>query len=237
MVCWGSNMRLEEGKIAYKLGPNAVDPSGKPLECSAKPVPVDLGVEVIDIGMGFESTYAVDANSVAYGWGYNDRRQLGIGRSGEFVEKPERLQFIPRDQPDPVPFTNVRDVLRTDGRDQCAELHSPRETSRFYCWGRDGYGELGQGKVLENTTLLLPTETVLPPSARNLVRGENHGCFLVGADSKHEVWCFGAGQLVANGAARPEISSEAIPPQPEPQPVVWKPENFEAGLYDPALRE
>jgi alpha-tubulin suppressor-like RCC1 family protein len=230
MVCWGSNMQIEKEQIAFKLGPGAVDSTGTPLEYSATPVPVDIGREVRDIGMGWESTYAVGIDSVAFAWGYNRRSQLGTGNEAEYEETPEPILREINIEPYLIPLTGVRDILRSDGSDQCAELNSALGQSRYVCWGRDGFGEIGLGEVRQYETFPFPVETVLPQSARNLVRGENHGCALVTIVDTHEVWCYGAGELVANGTTTSGDPEAIVPPQPKPTPIVWNPDNFASTL-------
>ena len=72
--------------------------------------------------------------------------------------------------------------------------------------------------------------TALPLSARNLVRGENHGCAIVQTGETHEVMCFGKATEVGDGTALPADPDAQVEYRVKPTGVVWRREAFERGV-------
>jgi alpha-tubulin suppressor-like RCC1 family protein len=213
LVCWGSNQYLEDGGyIVHKLGPAAAT-----LKYSATPVAVDLGARVVDVGMGFESTYAVTEDGITHAWGYNGRGQIGSTSTDSVVATPVEVMASAS-----TPLRGATDVLRSDGSDQCAVTHD--STGNHYaCWGADDRGELGFGvNGFRNYQFAEPT-TVLPASAAKMVHGSDHACITANENGGTEIWCYGRAQFTGSG------STEDVP-QTEPAPVVWDPKNFEREL-------
>jgi alpha-tubulin suppressor-like RCC1 family protein len=203
LVCWGSNQYLEHGGIIVgKLGPAAAG-----LDYTRFPVPVKFKAKVIDVGMAYESTYAVTADGLIYGWGFNGSGQLGTGRTDDHIETPTRVMVSPGQ-----PLIGATSVLRSDGSDQCAHLQEGNSTSRYVCWGSDEFGELGFGLPAASTPFAQPT-SVIPGSGTQLVRGESHGCFTASEEGRVAIWCYGQDPFVANGADEGE--------QAESKPIQW----------------
>jgi alpha-tubulin suppressor-like RCC1 family protein len=214
MVCWGSNQYLEAGGGKdYKLGPAA-----ETMNYSTTPVPVDLGARVVDVGMGFESTYAVTEDGTIYAWGLNLRKQLGIGPEDVvIVPQPTRVMVS-----EGVPLQGALHVLRSDGSDQCAEMKDASLGSKYVCWGSDDNGELAFG--VTDVTAPYAMATVLDderaPSAANLVRGEGHGCVTVSDEDGVDIECYGQALYCGIEEPNPDID------QREPAKVHWDPEAF-----------
>jgi alpha-tubulin suppressor-like RCC1 family protein len=213
MVCWGSNQYLEKGGyIVHKLGPAA-----DALNYSATPVPVDLGKRVVDVGMGFESTYATTEDGMTYSWGYNGRGQLGLETMDEIVPTPSQVLVGPNE-----PLSGAKELIRSDGSDLCAEMSDTNLGAKYVCWGGDDYGELGFG-VQKMSSQYVRATAVVPNSATNLVRGEDHGCFIDTDESGVDVWCYGNGHYVGNGT-----TAQA---QVTPARVAWDAAAFEAFAF------
>ena len=69
LVCWvATSMCLTEPPSISKLGPTT-----GALKRSAVPIEVEIGNEVLDIGIGVESTFALAKDGRTYAWGFNDR--------------------------------------------------------------------------------------------------------------------------------------------------------------------
>jgi hypothetical protein len=210
LVCWGSNQYLEDGgSPVHKLGP-----AGEGKKYSATPLPVDLGARVVDVGMGFESTYAVVEDGTIYSWGLNRRAQLGIESADNVVPQPTRVMSAPG-----TTLEGALHVLRSDGSDQCAEMKDAGLGARYVCWGGDDAGELGFGRVRE-TSKYAKAASALPDSAANLVRGEDHGCVTFSSENGIDIACYGGGPFVGNGPLAPEVN------QVVPVGVAWDPEAF-----------
>jgi alpha-tubulin suppressor-like RCC1 family protein len=225
LLCWGSNRSGNGGYIDGKLGPAA-----EGLDHSATPIPVDLGlppiakgvdVPILAVGIGYESTYAVAANNITYAWGSNADGQLGVEDQSSVVNTPGPVVTLD-DMERRVPLNGVAEVLRSDATDQCVEMHDLSVAARYLCWGRDDYGELGMGMGMYSVTVQFPTAmTVLPESAANLVRGEQHSCFTAVENGVVEIECFGRKFVVANG------TTDRVGPQLLPSPVRWDLDRFE----------
>lgn len=206
LVCWGSNQYLEDGGYTVgKLGPAAANK-----EYSSVPIPVNLGAKVVDVGMSYESTYAVTEDGTTYGWGYNGSGQLGNGSDEKTVAAPTPVMVSPGE-----PLKGTINALRTDGSDQCAEVEADDSSSRYLCWGMDHHGELGLGLSYLSFVPFARPASVIPASGRHLVRGEDHGCFVNDERDRVSIWCYGKVRLVANGS----IAEEGR--QIVAAPIVW----------------
>jgi alpha-tubulin suppressor-like RCC1 family protein len=220
LVCWGSNRYdmadsfpgPKPGEIIHKLGATT-----RPY--SHIPMPIDLGM-VLDIGMSFESTFAIAADGKTYAWGLNRQFQLGIDSGEVAVAKPTPVLVIRASAN--TPLANVAKVNRTYGAGNCARLHEPLEGSRYACWGTDNHGELGFG-VLGGVARTAKSLVVLPPDAEpaSLVQGEGHACATLSTSTGVEIWCYGDSRFTGTAGVYPRLS---------PAPLMWKPERFWEGI-------
>lgn len=208
LFCWGSNDYLPSGAtsaiLTHKLGPAAGMQA-----YSATPVPVDLGARVVDVGMGFESTYAVTEDGSVYAWGYNKRVQLGVETTDVVVPDPTIVMTAPG-----IPLAGAREVLRSDGSDQCAFVEG-LDASGYACWGADDDGELGFGQP-GDSQYAKPVK-VLPASAFGMVHGENHACAAVSNEDRVDVVCYGKAVLAGIGSSEHDRDLRTA------TPVVWDP--------------
>jgi hypothetical protein len=216
LLCWGSN--VYDGQIVHKLGPGAAE-----LTYSARPIAVDLGFPVVDVGMGPESTYAKTfGENWVFAWGLNTRRQLGVESQDDIVLVPsvvvhETVFQIER-------LIEVKSLLRSAGFGQCASVLDPPyfKNSSFICWGENDHGELGLGDEAAagaETPLPIPVAT-LPRDSRELARGEDHVCAIAAEEEgREEIRCYGAAHLVGNGTTRSEDGSVAV--QWQGKPLRW----------------
>jgi hypothetical protein len=218
LLCWGSNSYDDGGGyVDFKLGPGAGN-----LTRSAKPVAVDLGSRVVDVGMGFESTYAITADGKLYAWGLNKRGQLGTTdiTVSTTANSPISVPTLVRKQGDAdastntfVPLLGAVDVLRSDGSDQCARM----QDGTYMCWGGDDNGELGTGQARFDANFAV-LASALPASATKMVHGENHACIAANEDGKAEVWCYGQWDMVGNGSTN---GNDGARSQLKPTPIEW----------------
>ncbi len=240
MMCWGGNTYYapdptpQYGKppsiVVHKLGPGAGGAA-----FSAVPVPVELkatdekgqmhALDVLDVGMGYESTYAVTVDGRVYAWGWNHRMQLGIVNTDPLVVEPSLV--MTQLSTGPEILGDARDVLRSDGSDQCVDMGTSM-TYRYRCWGADHMGELGMG-VEDINVQFADAATVVPRSAQRMVHGQDHACVLANESGAHEIWCYGRRWVIGDGTTSP---SKTIPSRPEAAPVLWDPENFAPALEE-----
>jgi hypothetical protein len=217
LLCWGSNRNGDDGDIDDKLGPGA---AGR--YYSATPVPVEFPAQVRDVGIGYESTYAVVGDGKTYAWGSNAYLQLGTGTSDAVVDAPQVVETFD-DSEQLVALDSVSDVLRSDGASQCVRMQDLSRASPYMCWGTSMFGNLGFGG-LQTPQAYPKASTVLPRSAANLVRGEQHSCFTTEEEDVVKIECFGRNFVVGNG------TTDRIAEQDEPAPVRWDPKLFERYL-------
>ena len=148
--CWGSN---EFGQ----LGNEEVAESTTPMPAA---LPADAHIVAIAAG-GFH-TCAVARDHRVFCWGHNGWGSLGIG------DQPS--QSVPR-LVTLAPTDGVATDVAAGGFTSCALLSN----GRAQCWGRNQYGEVGDGtRTLRN----VPTSVVGVVDALDLDAGDNHVCAL-----------------------------------------------------------
>jgi alpha-tubulin suppressor-like RCC1 family protein len=212
LVCWGENDYPPQMNAPI-IATHQLGPAGGMQAYSATPVTVDLGARVVDVGMGYASTYAVTEDGSLYAWGYNGRGQVGSGTTDEVVSTPTIVMTAPE-----TPLTGVREVLRSDGSDQCAFVEGPKSSS-YFCWGGDDDGEVGLIDGPGTFRYATPVKA-LPPSASKMVHGENHACAVVSNDDGVEIVCYGNAARSGSGSTNPDRDVRIA------TPVVWDPAAF-----------
>ena len=108
-----------------------------------------------------------------YGWGRNDRGQLGLGH-GDKVTTPQRVT---------LPENEVPAEIATDGFSTVCCT----EKGQVYVWGYNGEGELGLGHNLDVNT---PQRLILPENevATRVSMGSQGGVFCVTKNGLLYVW-------------------------------------------------
>ncbi len=131
---------------------------------------------------GSASTYAILGNGELWGWGANQKSELGIGRAGE----PEG----------PVRILVQAHQVASRGDSACAVSGADRSV---LCWGDNSRGELGLGRLAGATA---PERVALPGPTRSLDAGAAHYCAALEDGS---LWCWGlneSGQLGDGGTQK-----------------------------------
>jgi alpha-tubulin suppressor-like RCC1 family protein len=177
--CWGYNTYGQLGTGWYS-----------PSELEPRPVTGGHAFQVVD-GGDYHSC-GLTTDGAAYCWGYNYYGQLGTG-SAYYVEHT----------PKQVIGDDTFKAVTAGGGFSCA-LTTAGEA---YCWGLNGYGQLGNGSVSPNE--LIPMEVTGEHTFEMLTSGWYHTC---GLKANGEAYCWGRnyrGQL-GNGT-RTTIWPWAIP--------------------------
>jgi alpha-tubulin suppressor-like RCC1 family protein len=192
--CWGSD---GEGRLGN---------GSHPYWSQAVPLPVEMpaGVSFTHISAGNAHTCALGSDSRAYCWGSDAQGQLGNGTtltSGQ-------ISPVPVEMPAGVGFTSIS----ARHHHTCA-LGSD---SRAYCWGWDGFGQLGNGPTLtDNQPSPSPVQMPAEVSFTSIEAAAVHTCAL-GSDSRAYCWGSDTNGQLGNGTA--------LGSQPFPSPVEMPPE-------------
>jgi alpha-tubulin suppressor-like RCC1 family protein len=224
MMCWGSNRYLDNGHeviVDHKLGPGAHGADN-----SAKPVPVDLGSDVLDIGMGFESTFAVTVDGRLLAWGFYSDGATGTERPADDIVR-DPLPVLAQSTRTVAPIRFVLNVIRSNGSDQCAEVSDAAPYgARYLCWGYNDNGELGYADPSADGKRFPYGNPVkaLPASGKQLVRGHDFACAATHEADADEIWCYGRAGNLGNGDL--QVANGVIPDQLVAAPVQWVPEHF-----------
>ncbi len=174
VFCWGSN-------ASGQLGDSTKNPR-------AEPVRVASTLRFVSIGSGRDHTCAVTPDHDAYCWGKNSSGQAGIGVASEAVVAPQKVE------------TNAQLRTIAAGLSHTCALSTG---GTAYCWGRNNYGQLGDGTVNTHTR---PVPVQGAGALVALFPGASHTC---GVNSGSETFCWGYnvdGQL-GNGGKE----SSAVP--------------------------
>lgn len=192
--CWGRNSNGQ-------LGVNNTTNYGNPQTVLASSGPL-LGKTVTAVSAGEYHTCAV-ASGAAYCWGYNSNGQLGDNTTTQ------------RNAPVAVDVTGA-----LAGKSVTAIAASPymRHTCAVasgaaYCWGRNDYGQTGDGTVVQKIvpTAVTATGVLSGKTITGIEAGGYANCTVVSA----EMFCWGYGgygQLVYGSTANSSSPVKAIAP-------------------------
>jgi alpha-tubulin suppressor-like RCC1 family protein len=187
--CWGSN----------KYGQLGV---GRP-DTLAHARPAAVGRDVRAITAGSDATCALGTNGLAYCWGAFEDGAFGTtGRSYDIrpIEAPVRFETEAR-------FT----ALSLGKRHACAL----DERGQAYCWGMNGYGQLGS-RVQRGTTTITPTPVGGPRFSAITAGLSEHTC---GLTPDGVAYCWGSnyrGQLGAGNDYPNACRSSVLPCADQP---------------------
>jgi alpha-tubulin suppressor-like RCC1 family protein len=165
--CWGYNMDGQLGlgyKNASVLSPALVGATGS---------------NVIEVAAGSNHTCARKTDGTVWCWGYGHNGELGDGHSN--LQDPIPTQVVNLD-------TNAVQIS-AGGSHSCAV----KNDGTAWCWGRNAYGEIGDGTDINRG---VPTQiTSLGNSVSEISAGFYHTC---ARKTDGTVWCWGwnvSGQL------------------------------------------
>jgi alpha-tubulin suppressor-like RCC1 family protein len=156
--CWGYN-------IFGQLGDGSTTNRSSPVQVTA------LGTTVAEVALRGLHSCARKTDDSLWCWGYNIYGQLGDGTT--------------TDRSTPVAVTTLGATVAEvalGSRHTCAR----RTDATLWCWGRNAYGELGDGTTTNRST---PVEvTVLGTTVAEVALAGHHSC---ARKNDATLWCWG----------------------------------------------
>jgi alpha-tubulin suppressor-like RCC1 family protein len=163
LFCWGNNANGH-------LGRNSTTTQGGPSQSGAM-------TNWKTVTAGFNDSCGVQTDGSLWCWGLNDNGQLGTGNTTSLLV-PTREAGLATDW----------DTVTTGRSHTCAT----RTSGALWCWGDNGYGQLGLGDTADRTS---PVEVQPGTRWKSVSTGSRHTC---GTQTDGTLWCWGddsAGQL------------------------------------------
>ncbi len=170
--CWGDNS-------SGQLGTTTSNCAGSP--CSFVPVAVQGGLSFASVSSGDYYTCGVTADGRAYCWGNNGAGQLGIGSASN-------LNYV-----SPVPVSGGLRFLMVGTSDRNYVTCGLTSSGAAFCWGDNGYGELGTGGTSSST---VPVAVAGNLAFVRITVGAVHACGLTASGA---AYCWGGGNALGNG--------------------------------------
>ncbi len=185
-----------DGRV-YAWGDNSLAELGNGTTTTATtPVAVSLpaGLTFHGLAAGNYTTFAIGSNGTLYGWGYNDKGQLGDNT----VTTP--LSPITVSLPAGVQAADV-----------AAGLHSAlavSTTGQVYAWGGNDYGQLGDGTT--NASEKPKAITLAAGVTGTKVASALYTSLAIGSNGKVYAWGYNADGEVGDGTTVNRTSPKAI---------------------------
>jgi alpha-tubulin suppressor-like RCC1 family protein len=168
VVCWGYSNYGQVGAGSASASTYYANPTELTIEAN--------GLEEVKglmVSAGREHSCAIFDNLELYCWGFNNMGQLGIG------SKTQQTRPALVNLPDNHRATDVS----AGGEFTCSIL----ENGSISCWGRNYYGQLGDGTTNDSSS---PVYTLLPQgrTAVAISSGHQHSCAILDNQS---LYCWG----------------------------------------------
>ncbi|MGI6612334.1 MAG: IPT/TIG domain-containing protein [Candidatus Nanosyncoccaceae bacterium] len=202
--CWGNNYHGQLGnnksggsQFSYD---NNID-SSTPVAVIQDNVPTDIVFQQITVGGGH--TCALGSDNKAYCWGSNSNGQLGDGTTNNKTTPVAVLQGA-------IP-TGVTIQQLSAGTSHTCALGSD---NKAYCWGRNNYGQLGDGNSgssADKSTPVAVLQGAIPTGVtiQQILVGTSHTCAL-GSDNKAYCWGFNWGGQLGDGTTNNKTTPVAV---------------------------
>ncbi len=169
LYCWGQNNYGQLGDGTSGAGTQKFVPTR-----------VGLASDWSALAAGDYHTCGLRSGAL-YCWGYNDYGQLGDGTSGAGTQKSV---------PTRVGAATDWSAVAAGSYHTCGI-----RSGAFYCWGRNDWGELGDGTAVDKPT---PTQAGTASDWSAVAVGSFHTCGIRGSGGSGALYCWGAnnyGQL------------------------------------------
>jgi alpha-tubulin suppressor-like RCC1 family protein len=179
VFCWGLNWQGAVGRNAAETCTSGTFT----LSCSTRPVmlpsPGGQPFTALSVGASFACGVLVDGG--AYCWGSNTDRQLGVASDSVCVVEGFGDLTCSR-TPLRVDVGRALTSITAGSTHACAVA----EDGGAYCWGRNTYGQLGNGSFRDDHVPPRPVSGNL--DFLSVSAGTSHSC---GVTTAHDVYCWG----------------------------------------------
>jgi len=187
LYCWGRN---DAGQVSDVISGDATEPF--------EIAPPMSGATWSIVSAGYTDTCAV-ANGRLYCWGANDTGQLGTGDRVDIgTPTPVKTELADWIAVESSAYT----VSGLDYSERWGHTCAISQSAGVYCWGRNNYGELGNGTYVDSD---VPVAVALPSPATSISVSRARTC---ATTESQELYCWG--RAIDRGLGDPSIINPAI---------------------------
>lgn len=178
LYCWGNNDAAQLARDDVPLALTAMS--------------VETPGAMYQVSAGFLTTCGLTVEGIAYCWGDNEFGSLGTSAAPLGSERPL-----------PVESDDRFSAISVGGLHACAL----RIDGTAYCWGFNGFGQLGDGTTTDRT---VPTAVEFEGRFRAISAGYLHTC---GVTTQGEVLCWGRNEFgqLGDGTLENRHTPELVP--------------------------
>ncbi|KMZ92736.1 guanidine nucleotide exchange factor [Plasmodium vivax Mauritania I] len=172
------------------------------------PIPINVCVhKILKIACGYNYSLALSERGLLYGWGKNDRSQLGIGVTKDCYE-PVHLKSLSRvidvyaghDHSACIVNDSFdEDLPRGDSQEVYLSSESSLERGELYTWGNAESGKVGLGADYTQGAILLPRRINLTSKVHRCSLGNSHSLFLTDSNELYVCGSANGGKLGLTG--------------------------------------
>lgn len=130
---WGQNFN---GQLGLNKG----------LEPVQTPTKIDTLTNIVSVGTGYTTGYALDAQGRVFAWGHNAFGQAGDGTIDNFKFSP-------------VQVLNLTDIVEISSGSTAKHCLARKKDGTIYAWGRNDFGQFGNGTIVNSN---IPIKITLP---------------------------------------------------------------------------
>ncbi|MFH1173689.1 MAG: LamG-like jellyroll fold domain-containing protein, partial [archaeon] len=175
VLCWGYNQYGQLGN-----GSNGTD--------QPQPTPISEDTAYTTVKEGDFHTCGIRANdSKVMCWGSNTYGQMGNGTDGGYSGMPQAIN-------DTANYSSI-------GSGEYFSCAIRANDSQILCWGRNNYGQLGNGSEGGNTSTPQPTTDTAAYAALGSNSYAAHMCGIRANDSQILCWGYNSAGQLGNGSA------------------------------------
>ncbi len=197
--CWGRGGTENRGNLTStvgRLGNGAITDSALPVAVTLTDAMAG-GATVKDVSAGNYHSCVLMSDDTVWCWGRNNQGQLGNGTLvGTLIPTQADLSGIT------IPAgVTIDEISCSSGRRRQGNTCIRLSDATVYCWGYNGYGELGDGLTANRSAPSLPVVTTDLAGAKPvaLAAGQDFRCARMDTGA---LWCWGrnkGGALGTNG--------------------------------------